>query len=394
MPVFDHQFGIAEETTYGTGVLPVVRFYEFAAGGGFSVEPVVARSSGIRAGRSTMSADLSVRARPNVTGSFATDVQTRGFGLLAKMIFGSVSTTGPVATKYTHTFSVAEPGRFTAQTGHGRPTAATKARTAVGCKITQATFSGAVGGLVSVSYDIDARSSYGQASLSGTTTNGSPVVTMTSTAGIELDMPVTGTGIPASSIVGSVINNTSISLINATTRAAANATAAGTITLTFGTALATASFPASSEPFLCDSIAVTVGGATVCAAGFEISMNPNLNTDRAKMCSMGLKDEPIRAGMGEYALTLSGITYDSDTQVDRIIAATAAGAQAQTVITAIGAADPAAQLIFTLPVCEFGGSFPTLDEGLTEHDLQATVLQPTAGGSPITLAYVSADTTP
>lgn len=395
MPVFDHQFGIVEESTYGTAVLPVTRFYEVQAGGGLVTEPVGVRSTALRAGRSTMSADMSVRARPNIAGSFSHDVQTKGFGLLGKLIFGSVATTGPVSARYTHTLTVGEPGRFTAQQGTGRPTAATKPFTAAGCKVTQATFAGQVGGLVSVGFDVDARVGWGSATLTCGTTSGSNVVTAASTAGIVLDMPVTGTGVPASSIVGTVINNTSFTLINGSTRAAANATATGaSVSLTFGTALATASYPASSEPFLCDSIAVTVGGTTICAAGFSIGMNPNLRTDRAKMCNFGLKDEPIRAGMSEFTLSLTGVTYDADTFVDRIVAATAAGAQAQVVITAIGQVDPTSTLTFTLPACEFTGSFPTMDEGLVEFDLEATVFASAAGASPITLAYVSADVTP
>jgi hypothetical protein len=393
MAVFDHQFGIVEETTYGTPIT-VTRFYEIKAGGGFVTEPRAVRSMGLRAGRATMSADMSVRGRPTVAGSFEHDPQTKGFGLLAKMLFGTVSTTGPTSAKYTHTFTVAEPSKFTAQQGTGRPTAATKPFTATGCKITQGTFAGTVGELVSFSFDVDARVGWGSASLTGTTSTTSNVVTMASTAGVVLDMPVTSANTPAGSIVGSVINNTSITVINASTRAAANGTIAGSTTLTFGTALATAAYPASTEPFMCDNISVTVAGATVCAGGFELAVNPNLKTDREKMCNFGLKDEPLRAGLGTYTVKLTGITYDSDTLVDRIVAATAAGAQAQIVITAHGVADPAATLTFTLPACEFTGAFPTMDEGLVEFDLEADVLQPAAGTSPITVAYVSADITP
>lgn len=393
MTVFDHQLGIKEETTYGTPVT-VDRFYEFMPGGGITLEPRVSRSGALRAGRVTQSSDMSVRARPTIGGSFKHHVQTKGFGALAKMIFGSVATAGPTNSRYTHTFTLGEPGKFTLQQGIGRPSAATKAFTATGCKVTSATFSGEIGGLLTCSFDIDARVAWGQATLTGGTTNGSPTVTMASTAGVTLDMPVTGTGIPASTIVGSIINNTSIGLINSSTRAAANATATGSPSLTFGTSLASVSYPSTVEPFLIDFVTVTIGGTAVCAEGFEITMDQSLDVDRVKMCSNGLKDEPIRAGLGTYGLTLSGITYDADTQVDRIIAATAAGAQAQVIITATAATDPTCTCTFTLPACEFEGAFPTMDEGLVEHDMSAVVLTTAAGASPVTLAYVTADATP
>jgi hypothetical protein len=58
-----------------------------------------------------------------------------------------------------------------------------------------------------------------------TTTNGSAVVTMASTTGLSAGMPITGTGIPASTTILSVDSATQITL-------SANATASGTVTLT------------------------------------------------------------------------------------------------------------------------------------------------------------------
>lgn len=395
MTVFDHQFGLAEESAYGTPVLPVVRFYEVKPGSGFDIQPQGTASDGIRAGRSTKSADMSVRRRPTISGQFEHDIQTKGFGLLGKLIFGSVATSGPVSGKYTHTLTVSEPGRFTGQEGIGRPTATTMPVTATGCKITDAAFAGEVGGLLGCTFSVDARVAWTLTTLTGGTTTGSNVVTMASTAGVSLDQPVTGTGIPASSMVGSVINNTSITLINQTTRAAANATTTNASTsLTFGTALASASYPASSEPFLCDSISISIGGVTVAAAGFELTMNPQLKTDRTKMVAMGLKDEPIRAALSEFSVSLKGITYDADTFTNRIVAATSAGAQAQVIITAIGQNDPAAQAVFTLPAVEFRGGWPMMDEGLVEFDLEGDCWATAAGASPVTLAYTTVDTTP
>jgi hypothetical protein len=58
-----------------------------------------------------------------------------------------------------------------------------------------------------------------------TTTSGSAVVTMASTAGLFATMPITGTGIPGATTILSVDSTTQITL-------SANATASGTVTLT------------------------------------------------------------------------------------------------------------------------------------------------------------------
>ena len=63
----------------------------------------------------------------------------------------------------------------------------------------------------------------------GSTTTGSPVITMASTVGVSPGMTLTGTGIPANSFVVSVDSSTQITLSQNST-----ATAAGTITFTAG----------------------------------------------------------------------------------------------------------------------------------------------------------------
>ena len=77
----------------------------------------------------------------------------------------------------------------------------------------------------------------GQSVLSCTTTNGSPAVTAAggAFAGVQKGMSVTGTGIPASTYVGSVVTggSDSLTLVQADQSTAQNATANGTVTLTF-----------------------------------------------------------------------------------------------------------------------------------------------------------------
>jgi len=390
MTVFDHQLGIVTEPSFGT-TTTVTRFYDILAGGGMEIAPKPVRSQALRAGRRTVSADMSARAKPDITGKFEFEPLTKSYGLLFKHVFGSVATAGPVSGKYTHTCTLAEPPSMTAQEVIGLTTTNTP-YTFNGTKVTEAKFSGEVGQNLRLEVQLDSRDWMSFRSMSGTLTSGSPNVTVTSTAGLYVGMPVTGTGIPAASSIYAITSSTVFQIGNGTTTV--NATASGAQTLSIGIAAATASYPTGAEPFLCDGGTVTIDGVAGCFAGFELSIKHNLKTDRQKMCSGGLKDEQIRTGFGDYQLTLKGVEFTADTHIDRILSATAAGAQAQVVLTFVGQSDPTAQMVFTLPACEAVGDFPTLADMLVEMDLTFDVLAPTAGGSEITLAYVTADSAP
>lgn len=391
MGVFDHQVGFAIESTWGTAVTPT-RFMSWRSGGGLQPVSRPVRSEAMRAGRRTRSADLSTRRLPEVKGSFEFDVETKGAGLLLRAIFGTVGTTGPANSRYTHTFTLGatEPPGLTIQQGIGRAGAvSTMPFTAIGTKITQATISGKVGDNVGVNVTVDAREVMQLRTVTGTTTTSSAIVTtIASTVGLYPRMPITGTGVPAATTILSVDSATQITL-------SANATANGAVALTCGIALATATYPsAPNEAFLVDNITVTLGAVALCASGFEVSINHGAKTDREKMCSGGLKAEQIRAAFGEYKLSLTGVEYVADTQIDRMLAATAAGAQAQAIITCSGQSDPAALLVITIPVAEMIGDFPSISDMLVETDLMFDVLSPAAGGSEITAVYTTADSSP
>jgi hypothetical protein len=391
MGVFDHQVGFAVESTWGTAVTPT-RFLSWRSGGGLQIVPQPVRSNAMRTGRRSRSADLSTRRLPDITGTFSFDVETKGAGLLLRAIFGTVATTGPTSGKYTHTFTLGStelPG-LTWQQGIGRPGAvSTMPFTAIGTKVASATIAGAVGENVGVTVNLDAREVFQYRQMTGTTTSGNAVVaSITSTLGLMPRMPVSGTGIPASTTILSVDSATQITL-------SANATASGSPTLTFGIALATATYPAApNEAFLVDNITVTLGAVALCASSFEVSINHGIKTDRQKMCGGGLKDEQIRAQFGDFKLSLSGVEYVADTQMDRMLAISAANAQAQAIITCSGQSDPTNKLIITIPVAEMIGDFPTINDMLVETDLKFDILTPTAGGSEITAAYTTLDTTP
>ena len=384
MTVFDHQLGIVTESAYGT-TTTVTRFYDILSGGGMEIAPKPVRSQAMRAGRRTVSADMSARAKPDITGKFEFEPLTKSYGLLFKHIFGSVSTAGPTSSKYTHTFTLAELTSMTAQQVIGRTTTNTP-YTFNGVKVTEAKLSGDVGSNLRLEVQLDARNWFSYRSMTGTTTSGSASVTVTSTVGLYPGMPISGTGVPANTTISSITSATALVM-------SANASASGTPTLAFGVAAASASYPSSPEPFLVDNGTITIGGVAGCFSGFELNINHNLKTDRTKICSGGLKDEQIATAFGDYSLTLKGVEFSADTHIDRMLAATAAGAQAEVVLTFSGAADPAAQIVITLPACEAVGDFPTIGDMLVEMDLSFDVLAP-ASGSPITLAYVTADSSP
>lgn len=110
------QFGVAEESSYGTAVT-VSRFYEILDGE--SLRPRVSRlaNMGKRAGQRVRRAATPVPVDGG--GSVPMLVGTKGHGLLLKHALGSVATTGPTDSAYTHVFTLASlTGKFlTAQIG-------------------------------------------------------------------------------------------------------------------------------------------------------------------------------------------------------------------------------------------------------------------------------------
>ena len=99
------QVGLAKETAYGTAVTPS-RFFEFTSEG---LKPAVARleSKGIRAGARAFRNDRSQPVPKGAAGSLEFEVPTKGFGFwLEHLLGGSVTTSGPTDSNYTHTAQI------------------------------------------------------------------------------------------------------------------------------------------------------------------------------------------------------------------------------------------------------------------------------------------------
>lgn len=149
----DSQFGMVDETTYGTPVT-VTRFLEMrSADVSQEIETIV--SEGLRAGRFNQArSGIYARWKKQATGTVEFDVQNKGFGLLLKHMLGGIATTGPVDTSaYTHTASVASlvGDYFTCQISRG-----VQPHTYHGCKVAEWEMSAEVGGLLALSVTIDA----------------------------------------------------------------------------------------------------------------------------------------------------------------------------------------------------------------------------------------------
>lgn len=104
----DAQYGMAEESTYGTGVT-VTRFYEILKDG-YKQDVARLESKAIRTGVRVQRSDRYREGSKTVVGAPQFEVLNKSFGLWFKHMFGGLATTGPVGTLYTHTFT---PGALT-----------------------------------------------------------------------------------------------------------------------------------------------------------------------------------------------------------------------------------------------------------------------------------------
>lgn len=151
------QVGLAKETAYGTAVTPS-RFFEFTSEG---LKPAVARleSKGIRAGGRVFRNDRSQPVAKGAAGSLEFEVPTKGFGFwLEHTLGGSVTTTGPTDSNYTHTAQIGSLyGKgLTAQVGRPfNPSGTVQPFTMSGGKVTSWSLSIERDGFLMCSVDLD-----------------------------------------------------------------------------------------------------------------------------------------------------------------------------------------------------------------------------------------------
>ena len=151
-----HQFGLAEESTWGTPVT-VTRFFEFNSET-LERRNVIAGSNGIKSGRRYGGSGRRI-ARHDAGGSITLEVPTTNFGVWFKHLLGGVSSVNTVGTVWTHTFT---PGSLvgkglTIQKGVEKADDTVQAFTYEGCKVQAMEFSVDQDGLLMCTIDIDSQ---------------------------------------------------------------------------------------------------------------------------------------------------------------------------------------------------------------------------------------------
>jgi hypothetical protein len=166
--------------------------------------------------------------------------------------------------------------------------------------------------------------------------------------------------------------------------------------LEHSTALATASYPTSTELLTFVGGTVTVGGTAAHVSSFSVKVDNALKTDRRYIRSSATKKEPVEAGHRKIDVEL-GLDFEGTTHQDRILSATAAGAQAAVVLTCAGLTTIGSTLkptvTITIPVVMFDGDTPTVGgPDVVGESIKGMGLF-NGTDSPITIAYKTLDAT-
>lgn len=153
------QLGIAPESTYGTFVAPT-KFIEFTKEG-LVLKKTTAQSAGIAAGRLIPLSSRRVVTQREASGSIDLEVTNKGMGLLLQALMGTTVTpaqqgAGP-AYLQTHTLADTAGKSLSIQKGVPLTSGTVTDKTFVGCKVTSAEFECEVGGMLTASFDFDAK---------------------------------------------------------------------------------------------------------------------------------------------------------------------------------------------------------------------------------------------
>ncbi len=165
------------------------------------------------------------------------------------------------------------------------------------------------------------------------------------------------------------------------------------------TAKATPSYPSSTELFSWAGGVVEIGDSAFHATSFEVSCNNQLRTDRRFLRGSALKKEPIEQSWREITFTMEA-EFEDDTHWDRVMSATRAGALAKiegiwTGLDSIGGGTTKPSLEVELPAARFDGEGGPVVDGpgpLTQRLTGKGLYNGT--DSPVSLIYVTGDTTP
>ncbi|WP_455360023.1 phage tail tube protein [Streptomyces sp. SYSU K21746] len=153
------QLGIAAESSYGTFVAPT-KFYEFSKES-LVLKKTTAVSAGIAAGRQLALSSRRVLTQKEATGSVELEVVNKGMGIILQALMGTTVTPvqqgATAAYLQTHTLADVAGKSLTIQKGVPLTTGIVTDKTFVGCKIISAEFSCEVGGMLTMSLEIDGK---------------------------------------------------------------------------------------------------------------------------------------------------------------------------------------------------------------------------------------------
>jgi hypothetical protein len=166
--------------------------------------------------------------------------------------------------------------------------------------------------------------------------------------------------------------------------------------LEHSTALATASYPSSTELLTFIGGSLTVGGTAVNINQFSVKVDNALKTDRRYIIASATKKEPVEAGHRKIDVEL-GLDFEGLTHQNRVLSATASGAQAAVVLTCAGLTTIGSTLkptvTITIPVVMFDGDTPTVGgPDVVGESIKGMGLF-NGTDSPITIAYKTLDAT-
>lgn len=131
------QFGLANESTYGTGVTPT-RFHEINKEN-IKLVRTQMESKSLRSGNRVLRQDRQAVNRKGAAGSVELEVQSNGFGLLMNHMFGAAAITTPAGATLTRKIRsvLTDPTGlfFTAQVGRPDVSGVIQPFTYLGCKV-------------------------------------------------------------------------------------------------------------------------------------------------------------------------------------------------------------------------------------------------------------------
>ncbi|WP_405431106.1 phage tail tube protein [Streptomyces anulatus] len=153
------QIGIAAESVYGTFVAPA-KFIE-PTKESLQLKKTTAQSAGIAAGRLVPLSSRRVVTQRQASGSLEMEVTNKAMGVLLQTLMGTTVTPAQQAATaaylQTHILADTAGKSLTIQKGVPLTTGTVTDKTFLGCKIISAEFSCEVGGMLVVTFEIDAK---------------------------------------------------------------------------------------------------------------------------------------------------------------------------------------------------------------------------------------------